>query len=418
LTAFFPKLAKKVAIILQLSDTSGADACYRGGVVQLGGADHPTSLVGKVVTGHMTTKTGYFKRPLALLVLALLAASVMMLARPAQAANFAVTNTNDAGAGSLRQAISDANTTLGADTINFELGSAATITLASQLPTITDSAGLTIDGGSTNITISGNKSVGVFAVGTGAKLTLSNLTVADGFAGGLGGGGIFNRSGTLEVNNSTLSGNSATLGGGGITAAEGTTLTVTNSTFSGNTARVSGGGIWNQDGTATITNSTFSGNTAGGFGGGGITSEASTITIRNTILASSPCSTSDSGTFTDDGGNLDEGATCGFTASSSKSNTPAGLDPAGLQNNGGPTNTIALQASSAAIDAAVECPPPTTDQRGVERPQGEACDSGAFELVVELQEGPQTKAECKNGGYKEFGFKNQGQCLKAVNHAS
>jgi predicted outer membrane repeat protein len=339
----------------------------------------------------MTTKTGYFKRPLALLVLALLAASVMMLARPAQAANFAVTNTNDAGAGSLRQAISDANTTLGADTINFELGSAATITLASQLPTITDSAGLTIDGGSTNITISGNKSVGVFAVGTGAKLTLSNLTVADGFAGGLGGGGIFNRSGTLEVNNSTLSGNSASSFGGGITAAEGTTLTVTNSTFSGNTARVSGGGI---------------------------TSEASTITIRNTILASSPCSTSDSGTFTDGGGNLDEGATCGFTASSSKSNTPAGLDPAGLQNNGGPTNTIALQASSAAIDAAVECPPPTTDQRGVERPQGEACDSGAFELVVELQEGPQTKAECKNGGYKEFGFKNQGQCIKAVNHAS
>jgi dipeptidyl aminopeptidase/acylaminoacyl peptidase len=31
---------------------------------------------------------------------------------------------------------------------------------------------------------------------------------------------------------------------------------------------------------------------------------------------------------------------------------------------------------------------------------------------------PQTKADCKNGGYKDFGFKNQGQCIKAVNQAS
>jgi CSLREA domain-containing protein len=403
----------------------------------------------------MHATKSYFSRPLALLMCAAaLAASLMavVLASPAQAATLTVNSTADTNDGActtasggctLREAIDLANTSSGvADTINFALGSEATITLTSELPTITDSAGLTIDGASTNITISGNKLVRVFAVGTGAKLTLSNLTVADGFASELGGGGIFNRSGTLEVNNSTLSGNSATLGGGilsgggstvtvnnstlsgnssssfggGITAAEGSTLTVTNSTFSANTASASGGGIWNQVGTATITNSTFSGNTAG-VGGGGITSVASTITIRNTILASSTCSTSDSGTFTDEGGNLDEGATCPFSASSSKSNTPAGLDPAGLQNNGGATNTIALQASSAAIDAAVSCPPPTTDQRGVQRPQGEACDSGAFELVVELgEEGPQTKAECKNGGYKEFGFKNQGQCIKAVKH--
>jgi TolB protein len=32
--------------------------------------------------------------------------------------------------------------------------------------------------------------------------------------------------------------------------------------------------------------------------------------------------------------------------------------------------------------------------------------------------GPQTKADCKKGGYKNFGFKNQGQCIKAVNQAS
>jgi hypothetical protein len=92
----------------------------------------------------------------------------------------------------------------------------------------------------------------------------------------------------------------------------------------------------------------------------------------------------------DGGGNLDDDGTCGFTASTSKSNTPAGLDPAGLQDNGGPTQTIALCSGvgmpagctgpSAAIDAAVSCPPPTTDQRGVSRPQGSACDIGSFEL--------------------------------------
>jgi hypothetical protein len=61
------------------------------------------------------------------------------------------------------------------------------------------------------------------------------------------------------------------------------------------------------------------------------------------------------------------------------------LDPAGLQDNGGPTQTIALQPGSPAIDAAVACPPPATDQRGVARPQGAACDIGAFELETEAR---------------------------------
>jgi hypothetical protein len=71
----------------------------------------------------MTTTKSYFMRPLALLVWAVLAASVMvvMLASQAQALTYTVTNTNDAGAGSLRQAINDANTNPGADTINFDL---------------------------------------------------------------------------------------------------------------------------------------------------------------------------------------------------------------------------------------------------------------------------------------------------------
>ena len=58
----------------------------------------------------------------------------------AHAATFTVTNTTDNGAGSLRQAITDANNTSGADTINFSVGTGSiTITVASELPTITES---------------------------------------------------------------------------------------------------------------------------------------------------------------------------------------------------------------------------------------------------------------------------------------
>ena len=90
-----------------------------------------------------------------------------------------------------------------------------------------------------------------------------------------------------------------------------------------------------------------------------------------------------SGTFTDGGFNIDSGTSCGFTqATGSLSNTSPLLDSAGLQDNGGPTRTVALQSDSPAVDLVGQgaCPPPATDQRSVGRPQGAACDSGAFEL--------------------------------------
>jgi hypothetical protein len=70
----------------------------------------------------------------------------------------------------------------------------------------------------------------------------------------------------------------------------------------------------------------------------------------------------------------------------SKNSTEPKLDSNGLQNNGGPTQTVALQPTSPAVNA---IPPSingcgttiTTDQRGVNRPQGPACDIGAFKLT-------------------------------------
>ena len=84
--------------------------------------------------------------------------------------------------------------------------------------------------------------------------------------------------------------------------------------------------------------------------------------------------------ITDKGYNLDDDGTCGF-GGTSLSDTPAGLVPAGLQNNGGPTQTIALEPGSSAIGHVTDpndCPP--TDQRGytVTIP----CDIGAYDSTA------------------------------------
>src|SRR5215204_6171462 len=372
---------------------------------------------------HTTRTTSYLLRPLGLLMLAALAASVMMvvvLASQAQAATYTVANTNDSGPGSLRQAILDANASSGvADTIDFDLSLSGpqTITLASQLPTITDGAGLTIDGGSADITLSGNNTVRVFEVGTstisGAKLTLNNLTVANGRADNAG-GGILNL-GTLEVNNSTISGNRAGTFSGGIhnvgtlTVNNSTisgnragtfsggihnvgTLTVNSSTISGNSAGTDNGGIGNASaGTLTVNNSTISGNSANNNGGG--IGNGSTATLNNTIVANNEGGNCAGLPVTDDGGNLEwPGNDCGFALSADPLLGP-------LADNGGPTQTHALQPDSPAIDAAVECPPPATDQRGVSRPQGDACDIGSFELEKLDTEAPKVISTFpRNGG--------------------
>jgi hypothetical protein len=51
-----------------------------------------------------------------------------------------------------------------------------------------------------------------------------------------------------------------------------------------------------------------------------------------------------------------------------------------LQDNGGPTQTLAIPPDSAATNAALDSNCPATDQRGIARPQGAHCDSGAFEV--------------------------------------
>ena len=95
----------------------------------------------------------------------------------------AITNANDNKATSATSADCAAGNSTGEDSITFDLGASATITLESALPRITDGAGLSIDGGQM-ITVSGGDKVGVFHVDNSARLDLKNLTVAKGSEGG------------------------------------------------------------------------------------------------------------------------------------------------------------------------------------------------------------------------------------------
>ncbi|BBD68749.1 hemolysin-type calcium-binding region [Nostoc commune NIES-4072] len=168
-----------------------------------------------------------------------------------------VTNTNDSGAGSLRQAILNANATLGADTITFAgVFTDATpdiITLTSGKLTITDD--ITILGtGASNLTISGNNLSGVFEIsGTGTDASIDGLKIAN--ANDPLGSILLNTNTSLSLTGSTVSDNTGLVGG----IFNKGTLTLTSSTVSGNSGSSLGGGIFNK-GTLSLTNSTVSGN--------------------------------------------------------------------------------------------------------------------------------------------------------------
>jgi hypothetical protein len=182
--------------------------------------------------------------------------------------SFTVTNNSDSGAGSLRQAIFDANATVADDIIDFNFATGTspyTITITTALPNIVDAstAGtLTINGlGASSLTIDANKgNFSIFSIDTGGNLTISGVTVT-GANNSSGNGGAFFNSGTLNVTNSIISGNTASAGGGIFNSISGT-LTVNNSTISSNTAGFAGGGIRNSGGIVTVNNSTISLNTS------------------------------------------------------------------------------------------------------------------------------------------------------------
>ena len=240
---------------------------------------------------------------------------------------------------------------------------------------------------------------------SGGTLTLINSTLS-GNAAVYYGGGLENSAGTVTIINSTISKNFAYVMGGGLTNFSGT-MTVINSTIAGNqsgncagcapVAQAMGGGLMNDGlGVLNITNSTVSGNIAPR--GASLFTYSNLVTLKNTIFANvnsgvagvaavncyGPATNPIAGTSNPNslGHNLSDDASCFLAGPGDLNNVPAGLDPGGLQNNVGTTQTIALLPGSPAIDKvpSSDCTV-ATDQRGISRPQGPACDMGSFEVV-------------------------------------
>jgi hypothetical protein len=227
----------------------------------------------------------------------------------------------------------------------------------------------------------GARGAGGGAIFNGGMLTVTSST----FTGNGGGSfGAIANVGTLTVLSSTFTGNSASFGGA---IANFGSLSVTNSTFVGNGAGLIsgyGGALLNDGpGVVTVTNGTFTQNRADGVAGGTIVNQGGSFLLRNTIIGTLESCLGD---FIDGGHNLDDGGCGSSAANGSLIGADPRLDPAGLQDNGGPTQTIALLPSSPAIDAgdpAVCADPPVNglDQRGFVRPGAgsENCCIGAFE---------------------------------------
>ncbi|MES1264447.1 MAG: hypothetical protein ABUU24_02210, partial [Variovorax sp.] len=218
--------------------------------------------------------------------------------RAAQAATFTVTNLNDNGANSLRQAVLDANAAAGADTITFQAGLTGTITLTTGQLVVADSVDIQGPGAGA-LSVSGNDVSRVFYLYNNLgpiDITISGLTVTGGSAAN--GAGIANIRENLLLDGVLLTGNHATSNGGGLWGdSTSTSLTIRDCTITGNTA-ANGAGIYlyhtfgpvliettsirNNDATVNggglhvfflyddfnLADSTVSGNTAGEKGGG------------------------------------------------------------------------------------------------------------------------------------------------------
>lgn len=215
------------------------------------------------------------------------------------------------------------------------------------------------------------------------------------------GGAIYHQNGGLTIERSTFTGNQTVGQGGALWLLESWSGTIRNSTFTGNRANglrpnngstgLGGAILLNANNNISLQHLTIADNFAdwvgGGICGGANVSLRGSIVARNTVLnGGNPwniahnCCTQ----MTDGGGNLQFPNRANPTDPNDPNCTAAVAigDPLllPLADNGGLTPTRALPPGSPARERVSSgCPPPTTDQRGVARPQGAACDAGAYE---------------------------------------
>ncbi|MEY2511173.1 MAG: hypothetical protein QOE26_1936 [Verrucomicrobiota bacterium] len=247
----------------------------------------------------------------------------------------------------------------------------------------------------------------VCVAGATQTTTVRDSTFTGNTSSAQSGGALAGFFGGYTLDNCTFANNTASNGGGGIFNQNGALL-LTNCTLANNTASQTGGGIHNQGdgngfaGIATVTSSTFSRNAApngGGIYNTGTNAGNSFVQLGNTILYSTGADlganlvNDGSGTsITSSGYNLSSDNGGGFlTAAGDQKNINPQLGA--LQDNGGPTKTMALLPNSPAQDQGKNFSGPTaTDQRGLPRTTdlpsvpnasgGDSTDIGAVEMTV------------------------------------
>jgi predicted outer membrane repeat protein len=253
-------------------------------------------------------------------------------------------------------------------------------------------------------TVTNNSTLGAAASVNGGGGLFSNAaihirdTTFDGNTSASAGGAIYIAD-VANIVNATISNNTASNGSGGGIFASMAGISVVNSTVTANQASGNGGGI--NGGPVNLTNSTITGNTATGIGGGVavdmLTSSYSTLASNTSTGAGGGANFAtgaDSQATIFYGNTPDDLATASTAAMTGQYNivgAPMAATPgdtvscnpmlAALADNGGPTQTMALQTGSCAIDAASDMPVVSTDQRGYSRPAAAStnADIGAYE---------------------------------------
>jgi hypothetical protein len=329
----------------------------------------------------------------------------MVLALPIGASAATVTNTNDSGPGSLRQAIADAT---GGETISIPAG---TYDLASVL---TVNKSLTFNGaGARSVILDGGGATQIFSIeAPAAQVTITGVTLRDGKSSG---GGALSSNVPLTLTDDAILGNSSTGSGGGVTIRA--AFTMERDLFAGNIATGNGGAIEFDPSTpvvGTLADSTLTQNTSGSVSGGINEANSSTETLhlvndsfvgnaaksqggafrawsgthidyRNTLFASNSapagpnCEWGGGAVVTSLGYNAQDvnDPECLMNKPTDMNTVVPQLGP--LQNNGGPTDTLLPAPTSPLIGAGDPANCPGSDQRGVPHPQGGGCDIGAVQ---------------------------------------
>ena len=350
--------------------------------------------------------------------------------------NATVTNNESGSNGGAINALGDVTITASTFTGNIADNRAGAVHAGGDVTiinsTLNDNHGHGGDGGAVraqaDVSVTGSHLIGNTAQGRGGAIyantgdvAITESTLSGNRAEGSGGA---IRGHGVNVIDSTLHGNTSDERGGAIIAQDRPdgVVTVSGSTLSGNHAEESGGAIWARV-AVVLTNSTVTGNSAGVHGGAidlgtgtGPLADDAVIVLRHSTLVGNEAPEGASLTAHPDldgdvaafgsviigpvggdncvfggdmdvqseGHNVSDDDSCALT-DPTDTETGADLQLGALADNGGLTDTMLPAAGSLLIDAipAGDCHPEVgTDQRGVERPQGEGCDIGAVEVTA------------------------------------